>query len=261
MEKKYSANIIIYICLALFTAVCSNAAAEIKLPVSPLHVPVDATPSMEINDNSADSYSAGLEPVKTGKPLSKSKAVLLTMLAPGAGHFYIGEKGRGEVFLGAEIATWFGFFAFRTYGNWREDDYIRFAKEHAGIDPDGKDDEFYGQLTFYDSREEYNTAGRIYNPGDPYFPNTQSYYWQWDSQTSRENYRDIRNSSQAAFRNANFMIGVAIANRVLAAIDIFRLARNWGKQNKNSISDVDLSLDSGFISNNPSLSITFTRRF
>ena len=67
---------------------------------------------VNIENNLTDESTLSLDIPESDKKLSKSKAVLLTLLAPGAGHFYIGEKGRGEVFMGAEVVSWLGFFAF-----------------------------------------------------------------------------------------------------------------------------------------------------
>jgi len=50
------------------------------------------------------------------------------------------------------VLTWAGWLGFHTYGKWKEDDYIRYAQQNAGIDPSNKDDEFYKNLTFYDNR-------------------------------------------------------------------------------------------------------------
>jgi hypothetical protein len=239
----------------------SSARAEIKLPLTPLNNPVLYDSFIMATDEDPNEAAAMTE-MTDRKPYSKSKAILLTMLVPGAGHFYLGQKGRGEIFMGAEAFAWAGFAAFRIYGSWRKDDYIRYAQDHAGIDPSGKDDDFYGRLSFYDSREDYNTAGRLYNPGDPYYPNIGTYYWQWDSETSREYYRDIRNSSQSSYRKATFMIGVAIANRIIAAIDVFRLAGKMNRQSEYGDSGkYKLHVDSDLFGRNPGVTLTLSRRF
>ena len=243
------------------TVLSSSVFGQINLPLTPVNSPVvfkSFTKTMTGDPNMSPEEINFQEE----KSFSKAKAVLLTMLVPGAGHFYLGQKGRGEVFMGAEAVAWAGFFAFRIYGSWRKDDYIRYAQEHAGVDPSGKDDDFYGRLSFYDSREDYNTAGRLYNPGDPYYPHTSAYYWQWDSNESREYYRDVRNSSQSSYRKATFMIGVAIANRIIAGIDVFRLA---GKLNKPSeygdAGKYRFHIDADVFSQDPGLTLTLSRRF
>lgn len=241
--------------------------ADIDLPISPLYGPIE----LAVNDNiqmkefeipSEDPASSA----PAQKKISKSKAVFLSLLMPGAGHFYLDEKGRGEVFIGAEIVSWAGVAAFQIYGKWKEDDYKDYAVRHAGIDPDGKDEDFYKNLTFYDSRMDYNTAGRVIDPGDPYYPNTPEYYWDWDSDGSRSLYRGMRNDSETAYRNRDFMIGVAIFNRIIAGIDAFRLAR---KKIHNRVDqfggdlgkDVKLAFKANPFGSNPKVEVKLSRRF
>jgi hypothetical protein len=253
-----------HILIVLFAGVVvlsSSALARIDLPLTPINnrVLYNSSLNAALEDPNASSEAITLS---DKKPYSKAKAILLTMLVPGAGHFYLNQKGRGEVFMGAEAFAWAGFAAFRIYGNWRKDDYIRYAVDHAGIDPSGKDDDFYGRLSFYDSREDYNTAGRLYNPGDPYYPDVPAYYWQWDSDVSREYYRDIRNSSQSSYRKATFMIGVAVANRIIAAIDVFRLAGKLNRQTQyGDTGKYKLHVDSDLFGRNPGVKLTLSRRF
>lgn len=200
------------------------------------------------------------------KQVSKVKALVLSLILPGAGHYYIGEKGRAEVFAGAEVVAWTGFFAFRTYGNWKKDDYIRYAEDHAGIDPADKDDEFYKNLTFYENREDYNKAGRIINPGAPYYPTTPAYYWQWDNTGSQATYRTIRNASKTSFRKATFMLGMAALNRILASIDSYRLVRRVaGSKEEDEFSTreerIKLKFKGNLLGSNRSVGITLSRRF
>ncbi|GEM_PF-1455083 len=208
----------------------------------------------------------------TGRNISQTKAIGLSLLLPGAGHFYIGEKGRGEVFMGAEAVSWIGAAAFYIYGKWREDDYRNYASVHAGVSPDGKDDDFYRTITFYDSREEFNGRGLADFPEREYYPNIPEYDWQWDSPTNRESYRGIRNSSKAAMRNATFMIGVAVANRILASIDTFRLLRKFDKKKTDKdedvsddylgfLGDVDFRFSGNPFGSNPKVNIKLVKNF
>lgn len=245
--------------------------AKIEIPVSPLFQPVELAAGSDIDLRYMDTPTDEPSPAMTITPrkISKTKAVLLSMLLPGAGHFYLGEKGRGEVFIGAEVASWVGAAAFQFYGDWKEDDYKRYAQEHAGISPGDKSEEFYTNLTFYDSREEYNTSGRVIDPNDPYYPNTPDYYWQWDNEDSKGVYRDMRNDSETAYRNRDFAIGVAIANRIISSIDAFRLARKiigrradqFGGGEDGNKEGVKFGVDANPFGDNKKFILTVTSRF
>ncbi|UCD95436.1 MAG: hypothetical protein JSU69_05135 [Candidatus Zixiibacteriota bacterium] len=249
----------------LILALPGFVGAGISVPLSPINTPVqpmyaDLDKYAQIDDTS--SANQGDQPPIV-KPKSMTKAILLSFLLPGAGHFYLGEKGRGEVFAGGEVVSWAGFIGFRMYGDWKEDDYIKYAVEHADIDPSGKDEEFYKNLTFYDSRDEYNEAGRLYDYG-PFYPADRSHYWQWDGDDSRDQYRDIRNASKSAYRKATFMIGVAVVNRIIAGIDSFRLAKRLADRARSGYGAADgtkVKFSVNPFSRDPGFKVTISHRF
>ena len=61
--------------------------------------------------------------------------------------------------------TWIGYFSFRTYGNWRRDDYVNYAAVHANARLEGKSDEFLSWVGFYENIRDFNNLG----------PNTKIY--------------------------------------------------------------------------------------
>jgi hypothetical protein len=199
------------------------------------------------------------------RKISTTKAVVMSLLIPGAGQYYIEQEGKGQIFLGAEVAIWLGYFGFRTYGHWKEDDYRNYAIKYAGIDPEGKDEAFYRNLIFYDSREQYNREGRIINVGAPYYPDIPEYDWYWESSQAREEYRSIRNASETAFRKATFMLGVAVFNRIVAGIDAFRSARKVSQRQEDedffTRNNIDIDFDSNPFGDNPRVALTVTHKF
>ena len=268
MIKKTGSYLIIACTVFLALSAAGDCRAEIELPVSPLFRPLELAagnnPDLMQLDVPAD-QPAPTAPLKP-KNVSRTKAVFLSLLLPGSGHFYLGEKGRGEVFIGAEVVSWAGVAAFQIYGNWKEDDYVSYAEQHAGIQPEGKDEEFFKNLTFYDSRDEYNTSGRIIDPNDPYYPNTPDWYWQWDSDESKSSYRDIRNQSETAYRNRDFAIGMAVLNRIIAGIDAFRLARKIVGTKVEDFAPgdaegVEFDIDANPFGSNPKFKLTVSRQF
>jgi len=204
---------------------------------------------------------------KSGKSrsgaVSLKKAMLLSVLLPGAGQYYSGAKLRGQVFMGIEAAVWLGFAAYRVYGGWRKDDYKAYAAAHAGVDNSGKNTDFYDWIGFYDSREEFNTLGRLYYPERSYLSDTRANSWQWDSSANRLRYKNIKDASKAAFRNASFMIGLAIANRVIASIDTYRTVK--AAQNKlaslSNINGYQVAFSPRPFGANPGMSISVKRTF
>ena len=184
-----------------------------------------------------------------GKSILKAGA--LSLLLPGAGEYYLGRKSRAAFFFGTEAVIWGGYFAFRAWGNWRKDDYMSFAAEHAGANVNGKDDEFFERMQFYDSRDWYNEIeGERYGGAYPY---TDFYYWQWDNTKSHLEYRKIRNSSETAFRNATFVIGIAALHRIVSFVDAVRLGKRMNKTGDLEIyGGWNLDYDAKPFSSNPS---------
>jgi len=260
---------------AIFTifVLASFAKAGIELQVSPINAPVmmnqDDDFDIDYGQNGDDKQAAdpGIRGEDTNgkKTVSKTKAVLLSLLVPGAGHMYADAGGRGEIFMGTEVAIWVGYIAFNTYGHWKEDDYVRYATRYAAIDPAGKDDEFYRNLTFYDDRDEYDKSGRIIDPSSPYYAPNSGYDWYWESETKREEYRSMRNASKTAFRKATFMIGVAVFNRILSGIDAFRVAQKKSSEMADDtffgVKNVDVDLKGNPFGHNPRVGIEISRRF
>jgi len=210
-----------------------RAAAE---PLAPLYTP-DASDDVDVQ---------GLH--------SPWRAMGLSLLMPGTGQLYGGAAGRGRVFLGTEVVVWGLALGFDRWSAWKSSDAVDFAVQHAQLRPAGKDDQFLENLEFYDSRDEYNRAGRIIDPSRPFLPETQDTYWQWDSLESRRSYRDLRNAADAAGRNATFMIYVAVLNRVVSAVDAFRVVHKNNARAKDE-QGLKLSMKPRFSLSNPGLKV------
>lgn len=159
------------------------------------------------------------------RKVSTLKAVGLSALLPGSGHWYLGRRSRAKLFFGIEAAGWTSFAGFLWFSNQRKGDYQNYAVLHAGADPTGKDEQFWRSLTFYENRDEYNKIGRVTNLANPFYPEIASYDWQWDSAESMQQYRLLRNSSKTAHRRALFTLALLGVERLVAAADAYRLAK------------------------------------
>ncbi len=161
------------------------------------------------------------------KRKSPSKAFLLSMVLPGLGHYYAQDKNKAKYFGGTEATFWLGFLAFRTYGAWKKQDYKLFAAEHAGVNLEGKGDEFFEDLTFYDNRDEFNSLSRLFDgPSGIIYPEDSYWSWQWDSRESRKNYREIRNQSKNAYHRALYFVGLAGLNRIVSSLSAVKAVKN-----------------------------------
>jgi len=160
------------------------------------------------------------------KQIGKSKylALGLSILVPGAGQYYTENRGKMIAFGAAEAAIWSGFVGIRTYGSWKREDYKAWAAYHAGADINGKPDLFFEKMTYYDNVDEYNQLAPLYDGSDAILFNGPENYWNWDSKTSRDRYRSLRNQSKNAYRRSLFFVAAALVNRVVSGIDAYRSA-------------------------------------
>ena len=179
----------------------------------------------ETNPSGGDEFSLTQQGRK-----SVFKAALLSAVIPGGGQLYLGHRKKARYFFAAEVLTWVGYASFRMYGDWKRDDYINFAAAHANADLEDKGDEFIDLVGFYSSVHEYNRAGRVTDTLRPFYFDTTDCYWRWQSIEDRLKYRALKNSSRESYRRADFMIGVAVVDRIVSVVEAVRSARRANRR-------------------------------
>jgi len=188
---------------------------------------------------------------------STTKAMFLSLLLPGAGELYAENANGSRIFLGLEGSIWAGFFAFRTYGSWKKTDYKGYAALHAGVNLDSKTDDYFENITYYDTRDQYNQFARLYHGADAtIYPENDFWNWNWDSQDSKGRFRDLRNQSKTAYRRALFMVGLAAVNRIVSVLDAARSVKKFNRKLSSEFSSINptglrFSLDANPFSKNP----------
>ncbi|MBD3256921.1 hypothetical protein GF377_00715 [candidate division GN15 bacterium] len=180
--------------------------------------------------------AAELEGDRTGRK-SVFKAAALSALVPGGGQYYVGNKKTAYYFFAAEALTWIGYASFKIYSNWKEDDYIRYAAIHADARLEGKSDDFVDLVGFYDDIDQYNSLARAFDPEREYLRDTPENHWRWASDAERFEFRHLKNRSREADRRAEFMIGVAVVDRIISVIDAVRASRKHNRQMPTEFSD------------------------
>ena len=166
-------------------------------------------------------------------------AMLLSCAVPGLGEMYVGETTRGGWFMATEAGIWLGYGAFQLQAGMREDDYTEFAEIYAGVD-EGASSDYLSDIGDYIRNEgdsSYNQSVR--REARSLFPDdleAQAAYlaengyfgddaWDWVSKDIFYDYRDLRRDASQSERNAFYMTGLAVLNRVLSAVDSAWMAR------------------------------------
>ncbi len=161
------------------------------------------------------------EPRDSGK--SKWAAAGLSLLVPGAGEIYLGDKRAAGYFMAAEGAVWGTFAGLTIRGNWLKQEYRNYAAIHAGVQPQGKDDEFFEDVLRFSSRDSYNNWYHlVYRDQIPLYPETDEYYWEWTDNDEWDTYEDMRSKSETSYRNAKITLAAGLINRVISVAYVLR---------------------------------------
>ncbi len=156
---------------------------------------------------------------------SPTTAVLYSLLLPGMGEYYADGFDEGRYSLIAEGGLWLTWFSFRQYGTWLQQDARNFASVHAGTPSSGKNDRYFVDLGNFNDIYEYNDKQLQDRELENVYDANSAYYWRWDSETNRQEYRAMRVSSEKVLNNAQFVIAGIVVNHIISAINAARLVR------------------------------------
>lgn len=151
----------------------------------------------------------------------KFKAGGLSILLPGAGQYYNGQKKKAYIMAGAEVAIWTAFFVFDAQGGNRMDTAEEFAGIYAGTD--GEHENSYWQSVgrymdsdaFNDARLREARALQEEVSGLVYGDDT----WQWVNDDRRREFNKLRADGNSAYDRRDFMILFAVINRGISVVD------------------------------------------
>ncbi|HXF48556.1 MAG TPA: hypothetical protein VNL73_03895 [Verrucomicrobiae bacterium] len=215
---------------------------------------------------------------KGPKQRSVAKAAVLSLLVPGAGQFYVGEKVRAIPFFLVDVAGWATYFGFRSQGNKRENEYRVFADQHWNPS---------SYFVFLDtalgisSRSDFDPTGRAYDSRMYNIPESEAFlrvdsgfifshhiptrngedtsnfvrnleYYEslgkydqffagWDDLANRRSYLGMRADANSSFSNSKIGLVVSLADRLVAAVDAALGARRFNRK-LDKDREIELSL-------------------
>jgi hypothetical protein len=170
---------------------------------------------------SPDSILSSAPPADTRR--SPGLAAAASLLLPGMGEWYAGEPGGGKYFVIAEGALWLTYLAFELYGNALRDDARSFAVARAGVNPAGKDDQFYVDVGNFLDVREYNEKQLRDREPDRLYDAAGGFAWSWSTDGDRAMFRDQRLSAETMFNNRKFVAAAIVINHLASAINAARL--------------------------------------
>ncbi len=214
-------------------------------PLSPKTIPAVGWASFEIED-AFRQQSGRLSSTDPAPVRAPGVAFLMSAVLPGAGQLYNGNQ-RGYLFLAIEAGAWFARSSYIDAGNKKEGEFEAFARRHWDYD------------RFRDSAgsdgclwtAEADSLIRAYESGDleQYYEELATsdlYRCGWDDfeanfdpdnpdvlNPRRDDYRSQRAKSNDLKDKAGFALGVMVLNRVVSAVDAFRVARSRNRGEGN----------------------------
>jgi len=168
------------------------------------------------------------------------KLMGLSILLPGLAQWEQGDRTRATGFFVVEGGIWTSFAVFRIQGHLRKNSYVEMAQIYAGVqNASGRSDDYYRLLGSWPSAYYYDEyviapAARALYPNDldgrarylaeHSIPADEA--WSWQTAAAWTRYQAKRSASQQAYHNAGNMLGLALANRLVALLDATLIGRN-----------------------------------
>ena len=227
---------------ALAAATPSFAQSNLDLRRADVAMLADSTQTIPPPPRRTDSAPAP----ENRRAVNPRKALLLSLLLPGAGETYSGHKGRATGFFVSEGAIWTNFVAWEVAGHLRRDNYIDQAQLNAGIGTNSGSDDYWRLVGIYtrssgsgpdsyedalrrDARNEFPTDPAAQDAWVAQRLPTGDRAWNWTSAALQDSYRQTRQNATRAFSHAKFSFALAILNRIASAIDTQMLHRGDSK--------------------------------
>jgi hypothetical protein len=157
------------------------------------------------------------------KKISLGGAFLRSALIPGWGQKAVGARTSARNFFVAEVALWAGVIAFNVHGNWLEDDYQTLAAQHAAVDVDGKDTQYFVDIGNFATINDYNQS-RLQNRDVQSLYDPATHSWRWDTPANQQRFRQLRVDSDHANSNAELVVAAILANHIISGIHAAWLA-------------------------------------
>jgi hypothetical protein len=161
---------------------------------------------------------------------SASRAFFYSLILPGTGEGYVGEKTQSKVFLGIEIVAWSLVIANMINVNMRQDDYKNYAVQHAFVERSGKGDQYWIDIGKYDTIFEYNEQRIRERDIDAIYPENRFWFWGWDKNDNRFSYDANRIETREIEQKRLYFFGAIVLNHLVSAINALRLANSYNRK-------------------------------
>jgi len=176
-----------------------------------------------------------LNPVVADETSSESKhkssflAFVYSFLLPGMGELYAGRFDAGQYSLGVEAGLVTALIGTWVYAASLKSDYKNYAHIYAGVNVNGKSDQYFLDISSWGNIDEFNTyslqqrdAASVYDP--------QTSYWNWQSDAARQKYSSILNASNNAYQSISLVVALMGVNHLYSAVSAALMVNKYNSQ-------------------------------
>ena len=151
--------------------------------------------------------------------------VVKSLVLPGWGEYSLDNQIRGRIFVLSETVLLLAILGSYSIAQRQEMEYKAYAAEHAGIDPIGKDRQFWVDIGNYSSLFSFNEEHLRWRDFNDLYEDNDIWAWAWDSSSNRERFENMRIASDSWRLRGSFLIGGVVLNHIVSAIDALYLSK------------------------------------
>jgi len=172
--------------------------------------------------------------VSKGSKKSPGLAFIYSLLVPGMGQLYTNRFDVGKYFLVSEAALWLGYASFTIYGQWLLDDAYNYSAQHAGVNTEGKDNDFFVNIGNYSNVEQYNNEMLQFGEYEKIYDPENGFGFYWDTEANRKKYREDRLAGDRIHNDRLFIVGAILINHIISGISAIILTNDYNNNLKNA---------------------------
>jgi len=161
---------------------------------------------------------------------STGLAFFMSLALPGSGEYYLGRRTQTVVFLTSEILLWTGLAANSWYTDHLIDETYTYAVQHASVNKNGKDKQYWIDIGKYNSIYDFNEQRRRDRYFDAVYLDEEDAFWLWDSKKNRLHYDKNRlDANEIASQDVYFFASIVL-NHIVSAVNSLRIARKHNRE-------------------------------
>lgn len=160
--------------------------------------------------------------------------VIKSFILPGWGEYSLEYPEKGRTFIYSETALLMTLVGALVVSDSYTDLFKAYAADHAGINTNGKDRQFWVDIGNYSSMEAHNEEHLRFREYDALYPEDGEWDWAWSSDSKRKKFRQYRVYSDTWKLGAKFVAGGIVINHIISAIDA-RYLKQLGEIEKVSV--------------------------